>query len=118
MSTPVWPLPSVRPQYSGNGRQQQSNVIRKEMAVGEPKSRRRSTRRLVRYAGAWLLNDDQRRIFETWYENDIADGSLDFDWPDPETGLGLVRTWFTEDPAVVRLQPDLWRVSFSLVGRP
>lgn len=80
----AWPV--TLPQCalaSGYEESPQSQVLRSQMDAGPAKTRRRFTAGTTDVAFAVNLTPDQVETFETFYDSDIAAGSLPFDIEHP-----------------------------------
>ena len=86
MTSIVWPssLPQAL-RLDGLQGQPKTNVIRTTMDAGPQKQRRRYTVSTKDFNGTILITEAERRIFENFYKNTIADGSLRFLMKDPQT---------------------------------
>lgn len=88
-------------------------VIRTQMDVGPPKVRRRSTSAPRLISGTLRLDSDKLGIFEAFYLNTTAGGSLPFNWTSPRTGE-LVVAQFTDTPRYMPVSGLTWDVNISL----
>ncbi|MDR2471499.1 MAG: hypothetical protein LBD09_05260 [Treponema sp.] len=77
-------LPAVR--ASGFSAQYKDPVIRTQMDAGPVKQRLRYTAAPKRFTGSIIVDEAERRIFETWFTQDLAFGALRFVMRNPETG--------------------------------
>lgn len=86
MTNIIWPesLPQVL-RLDGLQGKPKRNVIRTQMDAGPQKQRRRYTVNTKDFNGTLILTETQRRIFDSFYKNTIADGSLRFLMKDPQT---------------------------------
>lgn len=94
-----------------------SNVISFGTEVGKGKLRRRSTYRSKLWSLSFIMTDAQLADFVTFFEDDLEDGALPFEWVYPRTG----DTWeFTFDAGqpytVAYLSPLEQLVTLSLDG--
>jgi hypothetical protein len=84
---PTWPSSvPFKPVLSSYQEQKQSQVLRSDMDIGPPKSRRRFTAAAVTVQLEWLWTVAQLSDFETFFETDLEGGSLPFDGVHPRTG--------------------------------
>lgn len=83
--TIFWPSLLPKCQVRGKQRSAAPNVIAFGTEVGPGKVRRRSTARVKRLNGTFLLTRAQVAIFEEFFEDDLQDGALVFEWTDPVT---------------------------------
>lgn len=113
-----WPseLPSL-PQRAGWGYTDGENVIRTDMDAGPPKRRRRSTDAVDSQAVALNLTTAQRDVLHSWYKLVLLDGSLEFSWTSPLTGLPVTMA-FTSTITWACLGANAWSASFELVILP
>jgi hypothetical protein len=89
----VWPstIPQ-RPDYGGWDVRPQKNTIAFEPEIGPPITRRRaSAANIIADAKFTLRTDAQRADWITFFHTTLVDGSLDFTWNDPITGVSS--TW-------------------------
>lgn len=115
---PTWPasLPQ-EPLIKEYQEAPKSNVIRSEMSYGPAKARRRSTAKMTNAQTIYLLTQAQRETFEQWFENDIADGALAFNWPRPRGGV--VPVLITGDPPyTLSTSGKNYRLSMTLQIQP
>jgi len=68
------------------------NVLRSEMDVGPPKSRRRSTVAPKRITARMVMTKTQFASWKTYHEDTLADGTIAFDLEDAN---GTTREFFT-----------------------
>lgn len=89
---PTWPasLPQ-KPRTGTWKRAPQDNRLSFMPAAGPPIVRRRSSRKVHMASGLFDMSHAQVVTFEAFFEDDLADGTLSFDWDDPETGV--TGTW-------------------------
>ena len=67
------------------------------MDVGPAKVRRRSTAGARPVKGKIRVTKEQLETFETFYNNDLASGSLRFQWTKPTDDQTAVEMRFTEE---------------------
>lgn len=83
MPNPIWPtsLPQapLRSDYREAG---PSAILRSETDTGPAIVRRRFTAASRRREVTYRMSEAQLEIFETFFDQTIAGGSLRFDWPD------------------------------------
>lgn len=82
---PSWPadLPQ-RPQYPF-GWAPQPNTREFQPEIGDAKVRRVGSATGAQASALFRLTADELAIFESWFAEDVADGSLPFEWVDPVT---------------------------------
>lgn len=84
---PFWPLTLPRcPVRDGTPRRPRTNVVSFSPTYGEPMARRASTAVVHELPRTFKLSADQRDVFLDWFHGELADGSLAFDWTDPDLG--------------------------------
>lgn len=102
---PTWP--SSLPQFAlRNGYQEGlagNSLLITDMDAGRPKRRNRYSADVKPLTIVLSLTSDELDTFETFYETDLARGSLSFDYPHPRKG-GTVSVGFRQRPEPVR--PD------------
>lgn len=82
------------------------------MDAGVAKVRKRFTSSVEALAGRQILTDAQMIVLRDFYNNDLAAGSLAFDWTHPITDVSAVFR-FTE-PYQASKRDVYWEVSYSL----
>lgn len=115
---PAWPvgLPQT-PEYQAWSEKPQRNVATFQPEVGPPKQRRRSTANGAIAQAVFLMTDAQIAIFDTFYEDTLADGTIPFTWDHPVTGIEY--TWSFEDvPEKNAIQFNWNRVMATLRRHP
>lgn len=138
MTVPFWPsdLP-CRVQREGSTQTLADGRIRQEMDAGPPKVRRRTSASVGRLTGSIVAGFDGRARFERFWFEEVRNGSLPFFIKDQfadgvalltangvllltDTGAPLlIASWwlvmFGQDaPAITRLSPQRWSISFGL----
>lgn len=117
---PSWPV--TLPQdflRDGFQRTPQSNVISFGTEVGGGKVRRRSTARTKVHTGTLQLTKAQVALFEEFFENDLKDGALSFDWTDPVTDDFVAWRFDPDNVYTLReIAKDIWSLSISLIRLP
>lgn len=117
-----WPSSLPNPLSAGYGLDPVDPVIRTDMEVGSPRSRRRTSARDDRIPVSWLMTDAQMATFRSWYENDstgIAGGAAWFSI-NLNLGTGGIYNWearFTSIYSAEFLCANRWRVSARLEVR-
>jgi hypothetical protein len=117
---PTWPvaLPQ-KPLLSGLARSPKSNVVAFGTEVGPGKQRRRSTARMQVWSLQFSLTDAQRATFESFFEDDLSDGALAFDWEDPVTESAASWKFSVQNP--FNLTPRggaRWTLAVNLEKQP
>src|SRR5689334_807629 len=117
---PTWPgtLPT-KPQRNSFRYGAVSNVISFGTDVGPGKVRRRSTARIKKATGAFWMTEAQLATFQSFFEVDLKDGALAFDWPDPITAV--TASWRFDPGSAYEVSPvgpDTWQVNFTLIRLP
>ena len=115
MSTPIWPtsLPQ-KPQQGGFQISVANNVIRTTTDTRNVKTRRRFTSAPTGYTMSFIFNDTQLDTFLTFFENALAYGSLDFEFPDPIDGSVTYRFAFAAQPTINSVGGDVYSVQMRL----
>ena len=99
-------------------RQPIDSVVRTPMSAGPPKTRPRST--ITRYTirGSIVMSETELAAFETFYETDLANGSLTFDFPDPLDPDTTVSVKFAAPYAASNVDGELYRLSLVVETQP
>lgn len=114
---PTWPGTLPQKPLSGSwSRVPQINNVAFEPAVGPPIVRRRGSVRTHMVRGRFGMSQAQIVTFETFYETDLKDGSLSFDWVDPETGV--TASWRFKGYTISDAGKDERFVDFELTRLP
>lgn len=92
-------------------------TIRTQMDVGPPKMRRRSTSAPRLISGTLRLEGSRLDLFEAFYIDTLAGGSLPFNWVSPRTGDPVVAQ-FGDVPSYSPVSGGIWDVSISLEVLP
>lgn len=91
MTVPSWPasLPQVflRDGYDAQGA---DNLIASSVSIGPAKVRRRTTAAVKPLSGSMTVSEAQYQTLVDFVENDIADRSKAFTFPDPHGGSPLL----------------------------
>lgn len=113
---PAWPC--ALPQYvfvPGYEERFRDTVLRSPMDAGPAKTRRRQTAAPKTFKGTVPMTASQVAIFETFFETEIGDGALSFDWVHPRTQAAATLRLVTPPPP--RVVPEAgggtWTVSFD-----
>ena len=91
--------------------------LRTQMEKGPAKQRRRGTAAAKPLRVGVPLTRAQVAIFESFYEDDLEGGTLDFTWLHPRK-LTTVTFRFVEDPDVAPDSGQSWRASLALEIMP
>ena len=89
-------------------------VVRTQMEIGAPKTRRRSTLAMYQITAAYAVNNSALTDFNNWYRSDISMGALSFDWTDPRNGTVRVVKFAEDGYAISQLSPARWRIDVRL----
>jgi hypothetical protein len=114
-----WPDALSCPILSSLSEQRQRNVGSFNPDVGPPKMRRRSTAVGVLTSMAFRWTDAQVAIFDEFYINTLADGTLPFSMNHPRTTTSY--SWMfvpDESPTLERFAPGVCRVSIKIIRLP
>jgi len=116
---------SVPSSFQQNGFQYsvQPGIIRSDMETGPAKIRRRFTGVAHYYSGSIIMTKAEFETFESWFENTVAFGSLDFTFPDPFNLASNITVRFKIDnnspyTAVPEGNSSDLKVSFALEKMP
>ena len=109
----TWPtaLPQ-RPLKNSLSVAPEPNVIAFESDAGVEHTRRRATSRRKTIACAFMLTGAQRDLFTTFFEQDLADGTLTYDWRDPVDGV--TGTYKIRNHSIVPVGGDAWRLTAEI----
>lgn len=113
MTDILWPaeLPQVLI-LNNLSAEKQNNVIRTQMGAGPAKIRRRYTVSTKNFNGQIIINENQRRILEEWFDETLAGGALRFAMKDPQT-LNYSQFRFREHYKEDSIN-GLWKITLSL----
>ena len=93
------------------------NVISFGTEVGKGKRRRRSTYRSKLWSLSFIMTDAQLADFVAFFEDDLEDGALPFEWVYPRTGDTWEFTFASDTPYTVAFfTPTEQLVTLSLDG--
>jgi len=114
----TWPVSLPQsPLIQGNNEQAPNNVIRTPMDVGPPKVRRRATAGVRNYTYQFHMTTTQVATLDTFYNDTLSGGSLEFDWTNPRTN-NTEYFRFVTPPIYQKIGPDLWLVNINLEQLP
>lgn len=111
-------LPSyVKILYQDYSQRRESALLRTEMESGPPKQAKvRSRVMLTRAAKLYLSSKADFQSFETWYKDDLDEGSLWFNMTDPVSGSTVearfVGGGYTATPMSAAM--ELWQVEVNI----
>lgn len=114
----AWPaeLPDM-PLWRGLSRTRQKNYVDMPTDVGPGKRRRRSTGRSKTFNVTFSFTAAQFEIFDEFYDDETADGSLPFTAEDPATGDDAT-FYFQSEPVDAFMANDCIEVSFQIMRFP
>ncbi|WP_341249064.1 hypothetical protein [Cupriavidus pauculus] len=116
MTTPTFPSYMPLPTAAAFQQTPDYGVLVTEMESGPDKQRPRNTRAIVSRTMQFVVASlTVRNDFENWVRDDLAGGTLWFNWNDPLTGttkLARIVGGRVEYAAVARRQ--IWTVKFTL----
>ena len=99
MSLPVWPPTLPQEPFAGLGEEYDASFLETSMDSG-PKKRRRHTTRTPSYQTTPIeVTGTQKAVLDTFYEETLNGGVLNFEWKDMITGATTVFR-FTKRPAL------------------
>jgi hypothetical protein len=84
MTIPAWPFTGRTP-FGGWSMAPQDNRVLFQPEIGPPITRRRGTAKTKKWAATYHLTSAEFGTFESFFENDIQDGTLSFTMPHPRT---------------------------------
>jgi hypothetical protein len=109
--------PETLPQemmIEGYDRSPGNNILRSSMDAGPDKSRRRFTAVPKEVNGKVFLNATQLDTFIAWYEDDLLDGNLRFDWVDHKDGTTEVEYKFLAPYTAQPMGEGYWTINMQL----
>ena len=95
------------------------NVIKSDMDVGPPKTRRRTSAAVRPIKGVIKMTTAQVATHDTFFTDTTFDGAEAFDWTDPRTGASV--SFLYTPGAPPSYQPDggdYWLVTINLLTMP
>lgn len=97
--------------------------IRSDMETGPAKQRPRFTAAIEELESSLLMTQAQYEIFKAFFADDLGQGSLDFDWIDPQTGDAATLSFPAQyEASLVVPHSDIteriWRVTMKLEIKP
>lgn len=117
---PTWPI--GLPQYvleAGYSEQLEDQTIETQMEAGPAKIRRRFTTAFRQFRVSVQMTSDQATIFENFYLDTLAGGSLTFDWVHPRTRVSKTFRFRKPSPTIQAIGGGaVVRVSMSLETLP
>lgn len=114
---PTWPVSIPQKPVKGSwSRQPQTNVVGFMPDVGPPIQRRRSSVKTFSASGSFVMTQTQVNTFETFFQDDLEDGSLSFDWDHPETDAAT--SWRVLSYDVSDIGADKRRVQVEFIQMP
>jgi len=115
MATIDWP--ATLPQNistDGYGQAAADNALRTSMEIGPAKVRRRTSAAPRPVSATIIVTEAQLVIFKAFHADDILDGSLRFNWLDPDDGTTAVEMRFTEPPSWSYEGGGLYNIAMAL----
>ena len=108
-----WPseLPQIM-RLDGLKAQRKDTVVRTQTDAGPVKQRRRYSVATKVFTGSIIVTEAQRKIFESWYENTLGNGTLRFIMKDSQS-LEDKEFRFTQ-PYSEDSNNGLWTIGLSL----
>lgn len=103
--------------YNGYSQKKESALLRTEMDSGPPKQAMvKSKVMIVRSVKIYLASKANFNSFETWYDTDLSNGALWFDFVDPVSGSTIQARFrdggYTAQPMTPAMQD--WEVSAQI----
>ena len=111
---PQWPLTLSQCPILGWQETAASNVIEFDPDVGPPRRRRRSTLAGYEVSLQYRLSKAQLAILWAFWDTDLKDGALEFDWPHPRYNGALRKAYIMQPPQVSQATNNLYIVSLSV----
>lgn len=111
---PTWPATLQQCPILGWNETVESNIVEFDPDAGFPRRRRRSTVRSYRLSVAYKLSKADLAVFWTFFENDIADGALPFDWPNPRLNATVVSALILEPPQVGQVTNNVYQLTLAI----
>jgi len=113
--TLLWPeeLPKFV-STDGYGEAPVSQVLRTSMATGPQKQRRRVSKKIVNLSATVLMTTEQVEIFESFFDNDIGGGSLEFLFMSPRTQTEGTYRFLEAGYKIDYVAEGYWNVNLSL----
>lgn len=108
--------PGTLPQLvlqDGYGETARENSIRTSMEQGEAKVRKRYTAAIRKFSIVQFMTGAQVEIFDQFWENDLAFGSLAFSWVHPRTQVAAPRCRIMKPPSYMPVGPN-FKVAYDL----
>lgn len=93
----AWPVTLPQFKLTGIGDQRKSAKLRSSVDVGPALVRRRYTAAIRNLDIPMTFTNEQRQAFDAFYIDDLAEGSLSFDWTDPVDGATITMRFRTDD---------------------
>jgi hypothetical protein len=119
MTDIIWPVDL--PQMVSQDNYQEArgrNTIRTPVDQGRPKARRRFTSSIQTFTVTVYLTADQADIFDDFWENTTAAGSLEFDWVHPRTQEAAVCQFTGDDPPPMTPDGAEFKATFQMIILP
>lgn len=91
-----------------------SNVVEFDADIGAPRRRRRSTRAGYQVTVNYKLTKAQLAIFWAFWEVDLFDGVVEFDWPHPRYNGALRKAYIMGPPQVSQLTNNVHIVAITV----
>ncbi|MDE5899167.1 MAG: hypothetical protein K2H09_07910 [Treponemataceae bacterium] len=113
MTIASWPSALKIPMLGGLNGQYQNPVVRTEMDAGPAKQRLRYTAVPKRFSGRLILTEEDRTIFEAFWKDAIAYGTLRFAMKNPQTGK-VEEFRFTDTYTEDGNDDGLWELTLPL----
>lgn len=109
----TWPasLPQA-PLFNSLNVTPEPNVIAFESDVGVEHTRRRATSRRKTINVAFMLTRAQLSVFDAFFEQELADGTLTYQWRDPVQGV--TATYKIRTHNTVPVGGDAWRLTMQI----
>ena len=113
---PKWPA-SLPQEFERTGFRDElpDRLRRSDIPNGEPVLRQTARRgREAPLSGRITMETDEYETFDKFYEDDLKDGTLAFDFPDPDNAGETILVCFRSPPALTTVGGELHRVRLAL----
>lgn len=116
MAIAVYPTNLPQSMQRGYREAPRTNVVRTEMDVGPPQSRRRSTTDNFDVSVPLIVSDEQKAAILDFYNNTLENGSLEFQKTDFADTSGTDYIYiFVAEPQFQWLGNKAWSTEYNLI---
>jgi len=96
----------------------QKQFVRSQMSVGPPKQRRRFSVGKVDYDFSMIMSTTDMDEFKEFFHEDIHDGALKFQFPDPYDVSDYITVRFRDIYEINNVGYDAWEVTMKIEKLP